>query len=79
MQKSQPSVAVIQAVAARNGVKPANLDVRLFDVIDPDALDTLFQDSSAESNNSVSQIEFTYDGYDVIVESDGSVYLSETA
>lgn len=70
-----PSRAVIEAVAEREGVEPVDLTVPLYEAIDPDALDTLLQESSMTSGASP-RIEFTYDGYDVIVTATGLVQVS---
>lgn len=62
------SSAVLAAVAEREGVEPAELDRPLFDAIDPDALDALFERGSG-------RVRFTYLGYTVVAHSDGRVDL----
>lgn len=62
------SSAVLAAVADREGVEPAELDRPLFDAIDPDALDALFDRGSG-------RVRFTYLGYRVVAHSDGRVDL----
>lgn len=64
------SVAVITAVATREGVPAPELNPPLYDVVDPDALDSLFRNTSGH-------ISFNYYGYHVTVASDGTVDLSE--
>ncbi|MDS0281008.1 HalOD1 output domain-containing protein [Haloarcula onubensis] len=51
---SEPlSHAVVVAVAARHGVDPLDLDERLYDCIDPDALDTLFASGKRDACGTV--------------------------
>ncbi|PSP75107.1 hypothetical protein BRC81_16635 [Halobacteriales archaeon QS_1_68_20] len=66
------SDAVVRAVASVEDVDPLDLDVRLFDVLDPDALDRLFRNDSA-----VGQAAFTYHGYEVTVHADGRLELAD--
>lgn len=51
---------VIAAVAELEGVDEQELHRPLYDVVDPDALDTLFRNASAT-------VRFEYLGYDVTV------------
>lgn len=67
------SERVLAAIAERESVDPVDFDRPLYDVIDPDALDTLFQ--SKEVNG---RVEFRYLGYKVTVYSDGEVELDLT-
>lgn len=73
--RSQPlSQAVVEAVAAADGCDPIDLPV-LFDYIDPDALDGLF-DTLGRSEAPVdphNYVRFTYHGYEVFVYADGRV------
>jgi hypothetical protein len=71
-----PSQAVIERVAGCEGVHHTEL-VRLFDAIDPDALDNLVERSQGKA--SALQITFTYNGYDVTVTGDGVVHLARDA
>ncbi|WP_080508338.1 HalOD1 output domain-containing protein [Haloparvum sedimenti] len=67
------STKVVEAVAAELGVDPTTLEIPLTEVVDPDALDTLFngQDRSGE-------VRFSYYGYRVVVQADGEISLRET-
>jgi len=67
-----PSRAVIETVAAHQGVEPTDLEVPLFEAIDPDALDELLGADGREYAPPI-EVEFTYDGYHVTVGSDGSI------
>jgi hypothetical protein len=71
-QADEPSVAVVMAVAAREGVDPTELSPPLNDVVDPDALDALFAGSDDES---IGSLTFDYRGYSVEVRSDGRVHV----
>lgn len=63
---------VVRAIADIEGVAPEDLDFRLYDVIDPDALDAL-----AEHSNGW-KIEFVANGHDVLVTGDGRIVVDGT-
>ena len=69
-----PSRQVIQEIAEQKAVSPTDLPP-LHRVIDPDALDRLFDPTvnSARMNGSTA---FEYAGYDVTVHADGSVRVT---
>lgn len=67
-----PSVAVIEAVAAKEDTDPMALEPPLNDIVDPDALDRL---CAGESMNGF--IVFSYCGYTVTVDADGGVTVEE--
>ena len=73
-QNTSPSEAVIEAVADAEGVEPTDLQP-LYDVLDPDALDALFQPRSHGGRSSRGQIAFEYHGYEIHVDEDGQVTL----
>lgn len=73
-----PSESVVEAVAAREGVDPVDLDIPLFEALDPDALDTLVRSASAGTDQSSVRVEFTYRGYEVTVTEDGAVEVSRS-
>lgn len=70
-----PSVAVVEAVAAREGVEPETLTHPLDAVVDVDALDSIFAPRGSGAARDGGQISFTYYGYHVTVHSSGSVLL----
>lgn len=70
-----PSQAVIETIAEREGVEPMDLSVPLYEAIDPDALDTLIQDTP-KYRESTPRVEFTYYGYDLTVTANGLVQVS---
>lgn len=63
---------VVEAVAFIHDADPTDLDP-LFEVLDPDALDALVDDEAGES--SVDTVTFVYEGLEVTVDPDGTVWL----
>ena len=74
-----PSLAVVEAVAARQGVDPMALERTLFEAIDPDALDRLVRSAAEEPSYSPFSVSFRYYGYGVVVSSDSAVDLRRRA
>lgn len=70
-----PSIAVIEAVADRDSVDETALETPLFDVIDPCALDALFHPKPDGTARGGGTVTFSYEGYAVTVQSDGTVTL----
>lgn len=68
---SSISEKIILAVAKREGVDPVELSVPLYDAIEVDALNKL------AASEKVSQITFTYLGYEIAVSADGTVGITE--
>lgn len=66
------SEQVLAGTARREERNPLDFDDPLYDVIDPDARNRIFQ-----SNGTNRQIEFTYLGYEVAVFSDGRITLNQ--
>lgn len=62
----QVSTEVIKTVARLKGVAPEDLSPQLYQVVDPDALDTLFETDSV-------QLSFTFAGYRVTVQGEGDI------
>jgi len=60
------STGVVRAVATVNGVDPADLDERLYDHIEPDALDSLFRSEKRRSSSEI-HVSFTMAGCEVDV------------
>lgn len=70
------SHAVVEAVAEAEGVDPVALRTPLYEAIDPDALDAVFE-SADESPPLDGRVFFEYYGYTVAVASDGTVALTD--
>lgn len=63
------SDAVLTAIADHSGTEPSEIEPPLYQVVDVEALDTLFRDGSGT-------VTFEYAGYEVQVSGDGVVELS---
>lgn len=61
---ARPSETVVAALAENADVDPLEFDVPLYEAIDPDALDALFEGSETAQL----RVTFTYESYDVTVE-----------
>lgn len=69
------SDTVVEALAAVENVDPKNLDLRLYDSVDADALDCLYE-TTAERPERL-RVAFTIDEYEVMVEDDGRLLVRE--
>ena len=80
-EETSLSYEVIRAVAEREGVDPIDIEPPeyepLYDVLNPEALDALFAPRESGTPRGAGRIEFTYCGYDVVVDSDGTVELRD--
>lgn len=68
-----PSVRVLEAIAAEEGVEPIEIDRPLGESIDADALDALFEGEGPQSGPTA--VRFSYCGYTVVVSGAGAVNL----
>lgn len=75
-----PTQAIIKAIAAREGVDVTDIEPPAYDplytVVNPEALDSLFETPAAGSSIEA-HIALEYEGYEVIVGSDGTVEVNE--
>lgn len=71
------SEAVVDAVAAAEGVEPTELTARLHDSIDTDALDRLYE--SATERGEDLRLAFTFGEYEVVIESERPVLVRESS
>lgn len=72
-----PSVRLLEAVAAIKGTDPTRLD-QLDDYLDPDALDAVFEPTRTHRGTHGS-LSFVYEGLLIIVHSDGEIELRDRA
>ncbi len=74
------SYRIVEAVADAEGVDPTDIEPpthdALYDVVNPEALDSLFAPREDGSTRTQGQVAFEFCGYDVVVHSDGQVDLS---
>ena len=70
---------IITEVASREGVEPLDLEIPLYDAVDPEALEALFTRPRDLSTESTVTLSFTYYDYEIVVESDRSVSVSDRA
>lgn len=70
------STAVIGAVADANGVDAIDLEPRLDDAVDPDALERLFRYGASGEPRSAGRVSFRMAGCDVVVRSAGRVTVT---
>ena len=73
---SSVTLRIVDEIATRENVDPVELRPRLYDVIDPDALESLFAVNSKAVEGIV---EFSYSGYRVAVHSDGRLDIEPTS
>lgn len=71
------STAVIDAVADAAELDPAELGARLYDQVDPDALDNLFGDRHDGTPRGSGHVSFSLLDYEITVYSDGHVVVRE--
>lgn len=74
-RQEEPTVTVVQTVATVSNASPKLLP-RLADVVDPDALNTLF--TSLEPSGEETVLEFAYADCQVTVRSSGAVSARKT-
>lgn len=63
--------AILLEISEQTGVPPAEMNPPLFDVIDPDALETLFRGNTGH-------VSFEYHGFLVTVDHTGTVTVQPT-
>lgn len=70
-----PSITVVEAIAAAQGVSPLEVSGNLCDAINPDALNQLFEltDGTVQSG----RVVFTKSGYEITVTARGDVYVHD--
>lgn len=61
------TTTIVEKVADREGVAATELRPPLYEIINPDALDEIFNARDG------GRVEFTYCGYDIVARSDGEV------
>ncbi|ELY61186.1 HalOD1 output domain-containing protein [Natronolimnohabitans innermongolicus] len=64
--EKSPTMAVVESVAAVSNTEPTELPP-LYDAINPDALDSLFESSETRDLSTV-RVSFPYNGYDIAIQ-----------
>lgn len=77
MDEDAVSVAIARKVATLEGADPTEITPRLYDAIDPDALDSLFCGADGAANDEAPTVEFEYYGYSVTVEGPDDVRVTK--
>ena len=73
-EPTQPTAAIVEALSAATGTSPLDLPP-LYDAVDPDALNRLFAHATRTDLGEPLSIEFTADGWGVVVSTDGEVRI----
>lgn len=75
------SYEVIAAIAEREGVEPTEIEPpeydALYEVINPEALDSLFAPRENGALRTSGRVEFDYCGYHIVITNDGEVNVSD--
>lgn len=69
------SETIVEALAAVENVEPDELDARLYDSLDPEALDALYRTAAERSERL--RLAFTIGEYEVVVADDGEFFVRE--
>ncbi len=72
------STAIVECVADANGVDPCALDDRLYDHVDPDALDTLLNTGGRGQGTVEVNVSFRMAGCEVTVDNTGMVVITRS-
>ncbi|MCW8173201.1 HalOD1 output domain-containing protein [Natrialba swarupiae] len=70
------SRTIVSTVAALSGRNPAEME-RLYDRIDPDGLEALFEPTNAGTNRNAGTVSFRLEGYTVTVHGSGSIVVTK--
>lgn len=69
---------IVMTVAKLAETDPDELE-RLYDRIDPNSLETIFEPASGTSNRNAGQLTFQFDAYSITVHATGTVVVTRTA
>lgn len=73
----RPSTGVVNAIADHEGTSPHEIGPRLYDAVDPDALDSLFRQRVDGRIRDGGKAVFKYRGYEITYESDGWIRIAD--
>ncbi|MFB6079717.1 MAG: HalOD1 output domain-containing protein [Haloferacaceae archaeon] len=66
---------IVRTLADATGQDPTDVDFRLYDHLNPDALERLYEDANARDGAGW-RFEFAAEGFEVTVQSDGRVSVT---
>ncbi|WP_255170742.1 HalOD1 output domain-containing protein [Natrononativus amylolyticus] len=79
--ETPPSQAIIEAIAAHEGIDATDVEppeyAPLYTAVNPEALDELFEPTQRSGDRVGGRVTLEYEGYEVVVHSDGSVELTD--
>ncbi|RQG95218.1 HalOD1 output domain-containing protein [Natrarchaeobius chitinivorans] len=67
---------IVSTVAALSETEPAEME-RLYDRIDPDSLEAIFEPTSGTANRNAGTVSFRLEGYTITVHGSGSVVVTK--
>jgi hypothetical protein len=73
-----PTERVLRRVADAEGIEPSRLEETLYEQVDTDALDALFESLEDGPTRERGEVRFPYHGYEVVVFADGDVVVRES-
>lgn len=77
MSSASLGTTIVERIADRESVDPLDLDQRLYDVVDVEALEEVVNSTNGDSPERDVTVSFTFNGYIVTVESGGEVSISD--
>lgn len=77
-ERADLTTRVVQRVAKKEGLNATDLSKPLDEVVDPDALEALFSESPDGYQRAAGTIQFTYQGYTIVIDSDQQVSIEES-
>lgn len=69
---SSVSLTVIEALAEAQGVSPTDIDTPLYETVDPEALETLFEPTD---DSATGRVVFEIEGFEVTVTASHDVFV----
>lgn len=69
------STTIVSTVASLSGRDPAKLD-RLYDRIDPDSLETIFEPANGSTDRNGGRVSFRFDAYSITVHASGTIVVT---
>lgn len=77
MKSALVGTEIVERIANREGVDPMDLDARLYDSIDTDALEAITNGIANQQTQANLRVAFTYHGYAVTVDGSERITIDE--